>query len=461
MTEIHAFDPDGTPSPGAQTALDAAVAAIPESVLDPQIAAYVADSDTEIASAGDARWAPQAVAAAPDERSMLNRVKVRAVLDYRDTNDVYPQAFAYNPDEGHWYLGTQPDTSGGAKFYRLYRINAETGARVDYVEFPMPQNTWCEGFHYWRGADGRLRFAVMNTPADSDNDSAYSILDYEAGTLGEPVPIRGKTRMNRVGDYIITTDSPATALRSIFVYDRASVEAGAPTLLSTIPLLKPGYVAKLQGLVGVGSTLFFTQGAVDSVPSVSGFDWSGREVITQQYRKSDLGRLINEHTPGTIADPDANFGCENEGAWADQGHLLTGMAVNSGAAGRFVILEHSRADGTALSITPLVEPGAWTYNEVHSGIRVKLVREGKTVVGNLVGSFDSSIADGATRQITSSPIPVVFRPETNTRVPVSAGGGEKLAVLFVTAGGNLQVLNGTGATIGSINGAAVSYRVDL
>ena len=41
MTEIHAFDPDGTPSPGAQTALDSAVAAIPDSVLDPQVASYL------------------------------------------------------------------------------------------------------------------------------------------------------------------------------------------------------------------------------------------------------------------------------------------------------------------------------------------------------------------------------------------------------------------------------------
>ena len=435
MTEIHAFDADGTPSPGAQVAL----------------ATVANEASQEL----------HALAGAADERTMLNRVKVRAVLDYRDTNDVYPQGFAYNPDEGHWYLGTQPDTTNGARFYRLYRINAETGTRVDYVEFPMPQNTWCEGFHYWRGTDGRLRFAVMNTPADADNNSAYSILDYEAGTLSSPVPIRGKTRMNRVGDYIITTDSPATALRSIFVYDRASIEAGEPDLLATIPLLKPGYVAKLQGLVGVGGTIFFTQGAVDAVPSVSGFDWSGREVVTQQYRKSDLGRLINRHTPGTIADPDSNFGCENEGAWADNGHLLTGLAVNAGAAGRFVILEHNVADGDALPVTPLVEPASWTYNEVHYGIRVKLVREGKTVVGNLVGSFDASIADGDTKQITSSTIPVTFRPATNTRVPVSAGGGEKLAVLFVTAGGNLQVLNGTGATIGSINGAAISYRVDL
>ena len=29
MTEIHAFDPDGTPSPGAQTALDAATEGLP------------------------------------------------------------------------------------------------------------------------------------------------------------------------------------------------------------------------------------------------------------------------------------------------------------------------------------------------------------------------------------------------------------------------------------------------
>ena len=46
MTEIHAFDPDGTPSPGAQAALDSAVAAIPESILDPQIASYVGDVST-------------------------------------------------------------------------------------------------------------------------------------------------------------------------------------------------------------------------------------------------------------------------------------------------------------------------------------------------------------------------------------------------------------------------------
>lgn len=44
MTEIHAFDPDGTPSPGAQIALDSAVAAIPESILDPQVASFIGRS---------------------------------------------------------------------------------------------------------------------------------------------------------------------------------------------------------------------------------------------------------------------------------------------------------------------------------------------------------------------------------------------------------------------------------
>ena len=106
MTEIHAFDPDGTASPGAQAALDAV--------------------------ANEASQELHALAGSADERTMLNRVKVRAVLDYRDTNDVYPQAFAYNPDEGHWYLGAQPSSAGGAVFYRLYRIDASTGERVDY-----------------------------------------------------------------------------------------------------------------------------------------------------------------------------------------------------------------------------------------------------------------------------------------------------------------------------------------
>ena len=53
MTEIHAFDPDGTPSPGAQTALDSAVAAIPESVLDPQVASAVSDGGTSTRAALD------------------------------------------------------------------------------------------------------------------------------------------------------------------------------------------------------------------------------------------------------------------------------------------------------------------------------------------------------------------------------------------------------------------------
>lgn len=52
MTEVHAFDPDGTPSPGAQIALDSAVAAIPESILDPQVATYV-DGPTSTRAALD------------------------------------------------------------------------------------------------------------------------------------------------------------------------------------------------------------------------------------------------------------------------------------------------------------------------------------------------------------------------------------------------------------------------
>lgn len=46
MTEIHAFDPDGTPSPGAQTALDNALGNIPEIALDPQIASLIGPMQT-------------------------------------------------------------------------------------------------------------------------------------------------------------------------------------------------------------------------------------------------------------------------------------------------------------------------------------------------------------------------------------------------------------------------------
>ena len=67
MTEIHAFDPDGTPSPGAQAALDAAVAAIPD--------AGVAARGLMSAEAAQALAATQATAAAA-ERGRPSRTSV-------------------------------------------------------------------------------------------------------------------------------------------------------------------------------------------------------------------------------------------------------------------------------------------------------------------------------------------------------------------------------------------------
>lgn len=431
-------------------------------VVDPQVAALVASNSTATASAGDVRWAPRAVAAAPDERTMLNRVRVRAVLDYRDDNDVYPQAFAYNPDEGHWYLGAQPGSDGGEVFYRLYRIDASTGERVDYREWPMPQSAYCQGFHYWRAANGHLMFAAFNTAADGDNHSAYSIYDYDDDVMGDPIPINGKTQMNRVGEYVITTDSPATALRNIYVYTRASIQAGAPILTATIPLRKSGYVEKLQGLAAVGSTLFLTQGAVDTVPSVSAFDWSGTEVVTHQYSKRDLGELINAHTPGTIPDTSADYRYEHEGAWADNGHLLTGAAVMTGAAGRFVILEHNVADGAALAVTPLPQPSQWTHSGTYNGVRLEMVREGQWVTMRLEGTLTAPLppGSGSTMNVATG-VPATFRPKSNARSFAAVSTGNHQVLVLVTTGGTVQIYNYTGVQVGVMNGTQISYRVDL
>ena len=54
MTEIHAFDPDGTPSPGAQTALDEAVTGL----------ATTADVTAQIGAATDGLASDESVAAA-------------------------------------------------------------------------------------------------------------------------------------------------------------------------------------------------------------------------------------------------------------------------------------------------------------------------------------------------------------------------------------------------------------
>ena len=431
-------------------------------VTDPQVAALIADDEAATASAGDVRWAPRSVASAPDERTMLNRVRVRAVLDYRDTNDVYPQAFAYNPDEGHWYLGTQPSSDAGDTFYRLYRIDASTGERVDYREWPMPQSAYCQGFHYWRAANGHLMFAVFNTAADGDNHSAYSIYDYDDDVMGVPTPINGKTQMNRVGEYVITTDSPATALRNIYVYTRASIQAGAPILTATIPLRKPGYVEKLQGLAGVGSTLFLTQGAVDAPPAVSAFDWSGGEVVTHQYSKRELGDLINAHAPGTIPDTSADYRYEHEGAWADNGHLLTGAAVMTGSAGRFVILEHNVADGAALTVNPLPQPSKWTHSSVHNGVRADFVREGPWVTVRLEGTLAAPVppASGSQMEVATG-VPATFRPRSNTRDFTAVSTGNHMVLVMVTAGGTVQIYNYTGVEVRVLNGTQITYRIDL
>ena len=69
MTEIHAFDPDGTPSPGAQTALDAAVAAIPDAsaeargMMTDTAAGAIADLPSALTATEDAAIAASRVPA--------------------------------------------------------------------------------------------------------------------------------------------------------------------------------------------------------------------------------------------------------------------------------------------------------------------------------------------------------------------------------------------------------------
>ena len=75
MTEIHAFDPDGTPSPGAQTALDAATEGL---ASEAQVQAQIGDATEGLPSHTDIA---DAIAAIPDatagQRGMMPAASVR------------------------------------------------------------------------------------------------------------------------------------------------------------------------------------------------------------------------------------------------------------------------------------------------------------------------------------------------------------------------------------------------
>ena len=67
MTEIHAFDPDGTPSPGAQTALDAATAGLATQ-------ADISSATNNLASQEDVGEAVQGLASRTELTAAINAI---------------------------------------------------------------------------------------------------------------------------------------------------------------------------------------------------------------------------------------------------------------------------------------------------------------------------------------------------------------------------------------------------
>src|SRR5699024_4770172 len=111
VTEIHAFDPDGTPSPGAQAALDDAVAGLATTA---DLAAQIGSATEGLASEG---FVSDAVAAIPDasteSRGMMTATAAGAIADLPSaltaTEDAaiaasrVPAMFTYGTTGGHRY----------------------------------------------------------------------------------------------------------------------------------------------------------------------------------------------------------------------------------------------------------------------------------------------------------------------------------------------------------------------
>jgi hypothetical protein len=325
-------------------------------------ARYV-DIDSSEAAAATFAAAQAKLAGAADPLAYLNSVDILCSWDTRPagTAATFPQGMAINEAAGEIYVANQDATT-------LLRIDVRNldGTLKSSKSITIAAGAFTEALPFWYNTAGDLMFMVR-TGAGNDpaaGSGTYNIYNYTQGTLGPKIPILGPIKGDVEGNYLVTSDVWTNTIGKFYVYDWASVKAGTPTLLRTIPVEFSGTTAaKNQGIVLNGGYLFLVQGATNTFPTITVYNLAGQLVTAYEFSRPDYAAALNSIRPGLITDP-TGYAFENEAGCKYQGRLATLDVVNSTASmdtSKSVVVIHNVPGGAHIPVglAPYVYDTGW------------------------------------------------------------------------------------------------------
>ena len=378
---------------------------------------------------------------ASDPLAYLNSVSLLCDFPVRENGEVsWPQGFSINKATNEIYVSNQNGTE-----LRIDVRDLTTGVRKSSKITTTESGAFTESLSYFTNGNGELCFMVW-PKAGGAVPSAYAIFNYTLGTLGAQIPIYGFSRGDVSGNYLVTSDAWTNTVTKFYVYDWASVQAGTPSLLTTIPVENTGATAaKNQGIAIVGGHLYLSQGAQTDSPTVMVWDFTGKLRAVRQYGRTAFQAAVNTLKPGYLSNSAYTY--EAEGATNLDGKLVTGQIVNNNPAvvtdSRMLVLQHNRVDGAnmlAQPITtyvydtgwqPLTLEGTWT---VANGTPPMYRRVGNEV--RFKGAVTNTTASTTLSPFTT--LPVGFRPTEQAGYAISSNANTVMN-LQITTGGSMQL----------------------
>ena len=284
----------------------------------------------------------------------VQRLKVGAVWNMREA------------DPAFWLQGASINEST-SEIYAVYQLNTSpnnvcaieirdlaTGALKSRKTFSTSNSAFTESASWFmNGAD--LCFVVRPAAATSDKASKAAIYNYTQGSLAAQFDILGQCKASVANGCYYTTDAWGSLASRVFVYDWASVQAGAPALKRTIYLEDAGpTIEKTQGLEVIQDKIYLLMGAGNGTPAVSVYDHDGLRVGAVLYDKRGFGETLNASRPGTVSNV-GTYVYESEGAATYRGMLASVHVINQ----QGVIVYHGAQGAVKAPLQPLPERNGW------------------------------------------------------------------------------------------------------
>lgn len=388
---------------------------------------------------------------AADPLAYLNSINVLCSWDTRPagTEATFPQAVSINDAKQEIYVANQ-----GGTLLRIDIRNMDGTLRVSR-SVTTADGAYTEGLPYWFNTNNELCFMVRTGVAATE--ATYNVYNFTTNTLGPQIAIKGVWKADVQGDSLITTDARNETIKTIYVYDWASVQAGTPVLKTSIYVETSNETAaKNQGLVINGGYIFLLQGAGGTIPTITVYNLAGRLVTIHQYGRTEFANALNTAKPGLITDL-ANYTYENEGGCTYQGKLVSMDVVNSIPSdivnSKTVLTVHNVLGGTRIKAatipTSYVHDTGWVTLALLNGA----VPYGTDTTPRVRRIGNQVYLEGAIKNMTAgnvdvATIPSEFLPQYNRQHVGIFGSGGPCSTWQVQPGaGTIKFLGVSSGTI--------------